>query len=660
VKALLRKWIVRISRARRPGLTLLLLLALIVPSACLVWFMRQAARNERLAARQKLIEAYRGHLVAARDQLNQRWRQRAEYLDALSATASPSAAFARLIRDRQAEGALVFSEAGESLYPSPAVAPLAETPPEAWVVAQQLERSDPAAAAAAYEGFARTANHDTLAAWALQAQARCLAQSGQTSAAVDILAGSLGAERFRQVLDPRGRLLQPSALLMAVDLLGDSAPTDRNAIADRLAAMLRDYDQPSMSSPQRLFLMREMVRLVPGIVLTPEFEAEDLSARFLAEMAPPRRDLGLHPAPLSGWWQFVSTRGRIITLHRESLLRRQLLADLQTPGLPGDVVLDWTVTPRQADESALISLEAGPLFPDQQIVLALRDPHFFETTSNARINAYAWTGVLVIATALALGAVALGMLRREAALAQLRSDLVANVTHELKTPLASMRLLVDTLLNAARLEENMTRDYLRLIATENLRLSRLIDNFLTFSRIERSGSTFDVREVSATMVAQQAAEAVAPRFQVPPSSFEAEIDPELPVIRVDPDAMVTALLNLLDNAWKYGGDPRRIRLRAARTGGQVRFSVSDHGPGLSPEEQERIFERFYRGDPQGPRSVSGCGLGLSIVHLVVQAHGGQVQVQSTPGQGSTFSISLPVASPEPGQPQTHAPSSEST
>jgi signal transduction histidine kinase len=125
--------------------------------------------------------------------------------------------------------------------------------------------------------------------------------------------------------------------------------------------------------------------------------------------------------------------------------------------------------------------------------------------------------------------------------------------------------------------------------------------------------------------------------------FEAHLAPNLPEIVGDADALVTALLNLLDNAWKYSGDDKRIVLRAAAQNGSVQFAVEDHGIGLAPRESARVFERFYQADQRLARTAGGCGLGLTIVQSIVAAHRGTVEVASEAGRGSTFTIKLPAA-----------------
>ena len=183
-----------------------------------------------------------------------------------------------------------------------------------------------------------------------------------------------------------------------------------------------------------------------------------------------------------------------------------------TESLPPDVSLSL-LPPGKESETSLPSLLAGSLLPGWRLTLALKNQRLFDNAAEQRVATYVWIGVLVVATAAVLASLALGLVRRQMALTQLRNDLVANVTHELKTPLASMRLLVDTLLNAEKLHAPTVREYLQLIAQENLRLSRLIDNFLAFSRMERSKYAFDFKEVPAAAIVEAAATVVRERFQ---------------------------------------------------------------------------------------------------------------------------------------------------
>lgn len=338
----------------------------------------------------------------------------------------------------------------------------------------------------------------------------------------------------------------------------------------------------------------------------------------------------------------TASRGRVVALHQADALQSRLRGAISPQLLPAGVTLSF-LPPGKEVERAFLSVPAGTNLPGWRLALSLNDQRWFDAAAEQRIASYVWIGVLVFATVIVLAALALRLVQRQMALTQLRNDLVANVTHELKTPLASMRLLVDTLLDSRPLNEQTAREYLQLIAQENLRLSRLIDNFLTFSRMERNKYAFGFKEVPAAEIVEGAITAVRERFNAPGCEFRTEVAPDLPAVAADPDAMVTALVNLLDNAYKYSGEEKQITLGASAHNGSVFFTVKDNGVGLSPRDTKRIFKRFFQVDQRLSRSGGGCGLGLSIVNYIVTAHHGSVRVESQPGRGSTFAISIPAS-----------------
>jgi two-component system, OmpR family, phosphate regulon sensor histidine kinase PhoR len=629
---------------------LLLLLAVLVPSVCLLWFMNQAVHNVRLAVRQKLADAYRANLAVMQNQLEAHWRQTADALDAEAGRLAPSALFARQVRAGLADAVICFDAAGNVVYPGSAPATRLEAPDGFWSEAEALESSNPAEAAAAFAHLAGQATNADQAARAWLAQARCLVKAGKTEAAMAVLTGPLEEVRYGHATDAQGRLLAPNAELMALELLKDSAPDLARAPLERLRKRLLDYDDPALSAPQRRFLMHEVQRLFPDQTLSPMLAAEDLAARFL-EAGPVRvRKAALLPTALPGVWQFASIQGRVVTLHQTEALLGRMRASLDSQLLPADVRLAVLPPGKESDQSFL-TLPAAASLPQWRLTLSLNDQRLFDTAAEQRVASYVWISILMFAAVIVLVALALRLVRRQMALTQLRNDLVANVTHELKTPLSSMRLLVETLLNSQPLHEPTAREYLQLIAQENLRLSRLIDNFLTFSRMERNKYAFGFKEVPATAIAERAITAVHERFNSPGCQFETHIAPSLPSVAADADALVTAVVNLLDNAYKYSGEEKQITLSASAENGNVCFAVKDNGIGLSARDTRRIFKRFYQVDQRLSRSGGGCGLGLSIVKFIVTAHHGSVRVESQPGRGSTFIISLPgtpaQSAPEP-------------
>ena len=234
-------------------------------------------------------------------------------------------------------------------------------------------------------------------------------------------------------------------------------------------------------------------------------------------------------------------------------------------------------------------------------------------------------------------------LRRQIRLTRLKNDLIATVSHELKTPLASMRLLVDTLRDGHYQDTQLVQEYLQMISKENARLSNLIEEFLTFSRMERNKAKFDRSILDTDEVVHAALESVGDRLQAPNCHLQLELAPKLPNIIGDRDALVTVLVNLLDNALKYSGEEKRIHLRGFVSNGHVTLEVQDNGIGFPRSAAKKIFDRFYQVDRTLSRRAGGCGLGLSIVKFIIAAHNGSVTAKSQPGKGSTFTIQLPAA-----------------
>ena len=205
-----------------------------------------------------------------------------------------------------------------------------------------------------------------------------------------------------------------------------------------------------------------------------------------------------------------------------------------------------------------------------------------------------------------------------------------------------MRVLVDTLLEGRYHNQQQVEEYLQLVSKENARLSRLIDNFLTFSRMERNKRSFEMATAFPAQIARDAAEAVRTKFSENHCTFDLDISDGLPEIYADQDALVTVLIDLLDNACKYTYEEKQIQLRTFTDNGFVCFQVRDNGVGLSKRALKKVFERFYQADQSLSRPAEGCGLGLSIVKFIVDAHQGTVTVESRPGEGSVFTVRIPV------------------
>ena len=232
---------------------------------------------------------------------------------------------------------------------------------------------------------------------------------------------------------------------------------------------------------------------------------------------------------------------------------------------------------------------------------------------------------------------------REMALARLKSDFVSNVSHELRTPLSLIRLYAETLEMGRLKSADKYQEYYSIIRKESERLTALINNILDFSRIEAGRKEYDFRQTDMRELVRNTLESY--RYQIEQSgfAFEEKIAEDVPPLSVDREAMARSLLNLVNNALKYSQDQKYIGVNLFRDNGSVKLEVVDHGIGIPPAEQQKIFDKFYRvGDPL-VHNTKGSGLGLSLVRHIVRAHGGEVMVDSVPGRGSKFTIDLPVA-----------------
>ncbi|NQT19544.1 MAG: HAMP domain-containing histidine kinase [Planctomycetes bacterium] len=232
-------------------------------------------------------------------------------------------------------------------------------------------------------------------------------------------------------------------------------------------------------------------------------------------------------------------------------------------------------------------------------------------------------------------------MNRELQLTRMKSDFVSNVSHELKTPLALIRMFSETLL-LDRVKEGRKTDYYDVINRESERLTALISNVLDFSKIDAGRRTYDMKLVCVEDMIRHSLAAY--RYELAKEDLEIKVDiePGLPDILMDGDAISQALLNLLNNAVKYSGDKKEIKVSAIRWNNMLHIAVSDSGIGIDREDQKKIFEMFYRADDEGVRATRGTGLGLAIAKHTAEAHGGTVTVESVRGRGSTFTIVLPV------------------
>ena len=274
---------------------------------------------------------------------------------------------------------------------------------------------------------------------------------------------------------------------------------------------------------------------------------------------------------------------------------------------------------------------------------------FQGTTAEAISRRWVWQSFLILGvlSVLMIGGLVLTYrsVNKQVALARLKSDFVSNVSHELRTPLALIRLYAETLELGRITTQEKKNEYYSIIRKESERLSALINNILDFSRIEAGAKEYDFRETDIAELVRNTLDSY--RYQIEQQGFalEEQIDPGIPAVKVDREAIARALVNLVNNALKYSDNEKFLGIRLYREQSVLKLEVSDRGIGIERNEQSRIFDKFYRTCDPLVHNTKGSGLGLSLVRHITRAHGGDVEVESTPGRGSKFTLSLPLANP---------------
>ena len=304
-----------------------------------------------------------------------------------------------------------------------------------------------------------------------------------------------------------------------------------------------------------------------------------------------------------------------------------------------------------SDGEQKVEMEASQPF---SFVMSNSGPRFYLSVRVKNLTVEQWArrnflinlSLWVVMTLFLITAVALTLrtASREMKLTQMKADFVSNVSHELRTPLASIRVLAE-LLNLGRVNQpERVREYGAYIESEGRRLTQVINNILDFSRIESGRKLFQFESCDLKDVVDETLEAFTAHLKQNGFTLSyAAPQNALPKVVLDPDAISLALTNLLDNAIKYSGDVKEINVSVNQSDGFVSVAITDRGVGIPADEHERIFEKFYRIGAGLVHDVKGSGLGLSLVKHIVVAHQGKVTVRSKPGEGSTFTIQLPVA-----------------
>jgi signal transduction histidine kinase len=650
----------------------LLAVVVVLPTVSLLWFMSRVVANERLVVQQKLAALYQDKLADATAKTESLCAARLASLDRIKPFANPYSLFRRLVLEEGFQGVVVWGSDGSAVYPHLEDLAGNDAPSDSLLAdarQQEFARERYSEAAQLYSRFS-TDSDPRVAVAAMVGRSRCLSKLGRLDEAIEECRKAAFAE-LPEHADSSLRLAVENARLLLLSLLKQSGPSQAHTdILHRTVNALRDDvynsagDRALLPANQNLFIAKKVLEAVSGSSPADDATAKDKLERLAAaealslaaaETLQPsagqfdvlfQTDLGQkrmyglrHKTESSTWLVLLSEAGIASALSgyhdafagSESAYRILDASGEFVAGIP------------KPERKPFTTAALPSTFPDWKVELFFQGGDVFEKAADRQIAVYVWTGVLVIVLILVAGGFATRAVGKQIQLNKMKNDFIATVSHELKTPLASMRVLVDTLLEGNVRDEAQAKEYLRLTAKENERLSRMIDNFLTFSRMERNKVAFTLVNARPAAIAADAIESVKTKFAAHNCHLAVEIAEPLPEIQADHDAMVTVLVNLLDNACKYTTEDKQIAIRVCPDNGFVCFAVSDNGIGLGRRHLRRIFDRFYQVDSSLARKAEGCGLGLSIVKFIVDAHEGAIVVESKPGKGSTFTVRLPVS-----------------
>lgn len=622
------------DRRRRTRRIRLLLSAVLVPAAVVVLLVVRVVHQEHELAERR-------HAEARRDALEQLRRELTARLQAL----------------RLEEVNRLIGESGRRLPPeSPIlfVAPLAQdrmvlpwddddrmSPSSAAFMRHQrdgerleFQRGDATGAAAAYRRALDVARTGAERCAARLSVGRGQLKAGMTTEAERTDLGTLKA--CDEAVDADG---VPFAVYAAARLL--ERGRHGAEVGDYL---VRSVEVRRWPSPSEAAIRQSLLQRIPGTAATAAVGKLRLAIQDAEQAAALARDLHDHPdklqratrtAPGDLSWMGYGDEPWLVTLvSPTSFAAPVVMAVSSRRVVPAGVTLRTAPVP---DAVAL-----GDGFVD--LYVAWPDGRF---AGPAAMPAVLYGSVLsiVLGAGLLAGYLLLRDVHREAETAALRSSFVASVSHELKTPLTSIRAHAETLLMGRAGGAAATSEYLRTIVSESERLGRLVDSVLDFSRIEQGRKTYHMQTLRLEDVVQGAARVMEYPLSQLGFTLRISSDGSAPTLLGDPEALTQAILNLLSNAVKYSGGAREIEMRMGAREREAFVDVVDHGIGISRDDQSRIFERFHRVQSAETAGIAGAGLGLALVLHVVEAHRGRIAVVSDVGRGSTFSVRLPLQEP---------------
>ena len=628
---------------RRKRQVILFLAAVLIPTLVLITFAVRLARQDAELAEKRLSDQ-------RRDALEQLRREVSARLETIKLQELNRLAGESLQRDETPDSPIVF--AAPLVQNRLALPWEAATPPvESSSQFQQLQKegeareflgNDSEGALQTYRQ-AFNATHDAREQCASMLwQSRVLIKAQKTSEASDVYREML--QKCDSVEDPEGMAFSLYAAERLISTNLDAAPAQEYVIAKAQSSR--------WLPPVQNYLMQSLLRNVPiadaararDAVASRIHDEEQITALANDLNHLGRIDFPFHVSPGKSVWLAYGDEPWLLTVMSTASFAPPVVLAVSSKKIAPPGVTFLTAT--SADSVATLDAARcracatlGENFVDLQVQWPAGR---FTPVSTIPPWSYALGIGFILGITILAGYLLIRDVSREIEIAEMRSQFVASVSHELKTPLTAIRMFAETLAMGRAVDERTRAEYLQTVVNESERLSRLVDNVLDFSRIERGKKIYRMEPASLPDIVRAAANAMQYPLTQQGFVLNVSIEDHIPTVLADADALEQAVLNLLANAMKYSGEAREVDLCLVHSDREAVIKVVDHGIGIESNEQPRIFEKFYRVRSSYADRVAGTGLGLTLATHIVKAHGGQLRVTSELGSGSTFSICLPL------------------
>ncbi len=618
------------DRRRRTRRTVLLLSAILIPTAVVILLAFRVVRQEQELAERRASEERRDAMDQLRRELTARLQAlRLEEVNRLIGESgtrvppdSPIVFVAPMAQDR-----LVLPWEDTASAPPPS----AGFRPQRDGESLEFQQRNAAAAAAVYRQGVKAAHTPAERCSARVALGRALRTAGERAE---------GAQTDRDTLSACGDVTDEDGVpfaIYAAQRLSDAH--EDAAVLDYVTSRLARSAWPA---PSEAYALQSLLDGASGAAAHDARQKLSAQIRNIEQIAALAREWHDHPGRLQAaspsvrgdlpWMGFGDEPWLVTLVSPTSFAAPVVMAVSSRRIVPNGIALRVVASDQAGTALGDGFVDLQAVWPPGRVVASTTTPAFL----------YGSALVVVLAAVLLAGHLVLRDVHREAATAEMRATFVASVSHELKTPLTSIRAHAETLLMGRARGAETTAQYLSAIVNESERLSRLVDSVLEFSRIEQGRKTYRMRATRLGDIVR----AAAATMEYPLSQFGFTLtvtsDDAEPTLAGDPEALTQALLNLLSNAMKYSGEARRIEVRTGTRDNEAFVDVVDHGIGIPREDRARIFERFHRIRSEATEGIAGAGLGLALALHVVEAHRGRIVVSSDVGRGSTFSVRIPL------------------